>query len=278
MNSEAMVEKPWPFFMINFGRCVMKRDAEQYNTAHGGTGKQNHLDIDRIAFVGRTFDEYIRLFALDEKMLKQEKILDCPSGPSSFAAEAAGRGLDVTACDSAYDRTVDELAAKGMEDIDHVFDKFDRVSHQYVWKYYRDKDDVLSHRKTALHAFIRDFPSGYREGRYRHGKLPCLPFPDSCFSLVLSSHFLFLYGDRLEYDFHIKCLKELIRVCSGEIRIYPLTGLDAGPYPHLDTIMTFLGQNEINTDVVRIPFAFQRGSNRMMRITMSNGGRHDWIQ
>lgn len=253
----------------------MKGDAEQYDAVNEETEKQNHLDIDRVAFVGRTFDEYKHLFDLNENMLKQGRILDCPSGPSSFAAEAAGRGLDVTACDSAYDRTVDELAAKGMEDIDHVFDRFDEVQHLYVWKYYRDKDDVLSHRKTALNAFIRDFPSGCREGRYRHGELPRLPFPDNYFSLVLSSHFLFLYGDRLGYDFHIECLKELVRVSSGEIRVYPLTGLDAGTYPHLNTIMTFLSQNEINADVVKIPFAFQRGSNRMMRITMKNGGRHD---
>jgi hypothetical protein len=261
--------------MINFGRCVMKRDSGRFGALNEETGRQDQLAIDRIAFVGRTFDEYMSLFDLDENILKQERILDCPSGPSSFAAEAAGRGFDVTACDSAYDLTVDELATKGTEDIDHVFDKFDGVSHLYVWKYYRDKDDVLSHRKTALNAFIRDYPAGFRKGRYRHGKLPRLPFPDNYFSLILSSHFLFLYGDRLGYDFHVECLKELVRVCSGEIRVYPLTGLDAGTYPHLDEVITFLAQNEISAEVVTIPFAFQRGSNRMMKITMNNGGRHE---
>jgi hypothetical protein len=260
--------------MINFGRCVMKWDAEQDGAMEEETKKQGRLNIDRVAFVGRTFDEYMRLFDLHEDMLGHGDILDCPSGPSSFAAEAAGRGFDVTACDSAYDRSVEELAAKGLEDIDHVFDKFDAVSHLYTWKHYRDKNDVLSHRKKALDLFIRDYPAGCREGRYRHGELPRLPFPDGRFSLVLSGHFLFLYGDRLEYDFHIKCIRELVRVCSGEVRIYPLTGLDSAAYPRLYDVLELLDVNEIHAEVVKIPFEFQRGSNRLMKITIQNGGQH----
>lgn len=228
--------------------------------------QHNCLNIDRIAFIGRTFDEYMSIFALNETTLRQGNILDCPAGASSFTAEAAERGIDATACDIAYNHTAEQLAAKGDEDINHVFDKFDEVSHLYTWTYYRNKDDVIACRKSSLDSFIRDFPSGCREGRYRYCRLPHLPFPDRHFSLVLSSHFLFLYGDRLGYDFHIACLKELVRVCSGEVRLYPLTGLDAKLSAHLDAVLMLLNTSRADARVVKINFEFQKGSNRMLRI------------
>ncbi len=83
----------------------------------------------------------------------------------------------------------------------------------------------------ALGRFVKDLMQNRKKGIYKYAELPDLPYPDNAFKLVLSSHFLFLYGDRLDLDFHSNCLKELFRVCSGEIRIYPLTGLDAMPYP-----------------------------------------------
>ena len=61
--------------------------------------KHDILDIDRIAFFGRTYSEYLSMFGLNEQLLRQGAILDCPAGASSFAAEAHQLGLDVTACD-----------------------------------------------------------------------------------------------------------------------------------------------------------------------------------
>lgn len=62
------------------------------------------LDIDRIAFFGRAYTEYMDVFGLDNSMMKQGRILDCPAGASSFASEAHQFGLDVTACDIMYNR------------------------------------------------------------------------------------------------------------------------------------------------------------------------------
>jgi len=239
---------------------------------------KDFLDIDRIAFIGRTYDEYIRIFDLDESMLSKARILDCPSGSSSFATESHLKGIDVTACDIVYNLNADELLGKGRKDIRHVFEKFNEVSHLYTWSYYKNKDDVISRRKSALEFFTHDFQKGLEAERYVHAELPELPFPDKHFSLVLSSHFLFLYSGRLGLDFHIKCLKELIRVSAGTVCVFPLSGLDAKPYEHLNEVITSLENTGINVEITKTSFEFQAGSNRMMRLSRNKGGNHDGIQ
>lgn len=226
----------------------------------------NSLNIDRVAFIGRTYDEYVSLFDLDEQTLRQGPVLDCPAGASSFTAEASMAGIDITACDILYDRDIDSLAERGRKDIGHIYHKVKEVSHLFTWNYYKDIDNLMFFREAALDIFIDDFGNGLEEGRYRYAELPDLPFADRQFSLVLSSHFLFLYGDRLEFDFHMACIRELVRVCSGEVRLYPLTGLDTLPYRYLEDILMVLNANGIKADTVRIPFEFQKGSNRMMRV------------
>lgn len=227
------------------------------------------LDIDRIAFLGRTYAEYLSIFGLNEQLFRQGAILDCPAGASSFAAEAHKLGLDVTACDIMYNRSTDELIEKCKRDIQHVFEKFDEAEHLYVWKYYKSKDEVIALRNKALKLFAEDFPVGFREKRYVKAELPYLPFPDKSFSLVLSGNFLFLYGDRLDLDFHKTCIKELIRVCSCETRIFPIVGLDAKPYPqNLNDILSFLDSGGIKVEIKEVPFEFQKGANQMMKVSV----------
>ncbi|MEW6109406.1 MAG: class I SAM-dependent methyltransferase [Nitrospirota bacterium] len=228
--------------------------------------KSDYLDIDRIAFFGRTYAEYMDMFNFDESLLRQGPILDCPAGASSFAAEAHQKGIDVTACDILYDLTADKLMEKGKKDIKHVFEKFDEVNYLYVWKYYKNKDEVMALRSRALEIFADDFPVGLKERRYVQAEMPYLPFSGRTFSLVLSSNFLFLYGDRLDFNFHVACIKELLRVCSGEVRIFPLIGLDAKPYPYLNEILSFLGADGIKVEIVEAPFEFQKGANQMIRL------------
>ena len=236
----------------------------------------NKLDIDRIAFIGRTFDEYASMFGLSDRLLREGPVLDCAAGPSSFTAQAADRGYDATATDLLYDLEKGTLVDKTREDIKYIFSKFDDVSHQYRWTYYKSKEDVISHRKMALDLFAKDFSDNYGSDRYRKVKLPCLPFSDNQFNLVLCSHFLFLYNDRLDLDFHVKCLKEFSRVCSGEVRIYPLFGLDALPYPHLDDVRRNLNDDKINSELVEVPFEFQAGSNKMMVLKPLHKTRSDY--
>jgi hypothetical protein len=227
---------------------------------------KNCLDIDRIAFLGRTYDEYLKIFNLREDLLGKIKILDCPAGASSFTAECLGKGISATACDILYDLSIKDLVRKGREDIRHVFERFTKVSHQYIWKYYRDREEVIDLRHRALSLFSEDFTDGLQRGNYVRACLPHLPFHDGSFDLLLSGHFLFLYGDRLRTDFHMSCIRELLRVSSGEVRIFPLTGLDAKPYPHLYEILCRLRSRGIDASVMKVPFEFQKGSNIMMTL------------
>lgn len=228
--------------------------------------KSDRLDLDRIAFIGRTAAEYMMMFELDKSAFEKGPILDCPAGPSSFTAEAHRAGFNVTACDVLYDLSPGMLVSKGREDISHVFERFDEVSHLYAWNYYRDKGEVIALRQKALSLFGDDFREGLEQGRYRKAELPNLPFADRTFPLVLSSHFLFMYGDRLDLDFHKACVKEFLRVCSREVRIFPLTGLDAKPYPHLTEVVNFLRSEDVGAEIREVPFEFQRGANKMLRL------------
>jgi hypothetical protein len=229
--------------------------------------RREGLDLDRIVFIGRTYFEYLRMFDLNESDLKRGAVLDCAAGPSSFSAEAHKLGFQVTACDTLYHVPAEELAKKGRADIEHTFQKVDDVPHLYVWKYYKDRDEIIGLRHQALEVFIGDFPQGCRAGRYLQADLPKLPFSDRKFSRVLSSHFLFLYGDRLSEEFHLASLKEMARVSSGEVRVYPLQGLDAKPYPHMDEVLAHLRADGIRAEIVPTPFEFQRGSNKIMRLS-----------
>ena len=229
------------------------------------------LDIDRIAFFGRTYEEYLKIFDLDEEILDRGEILDCPAGASSFTAESLQKGFSVTACDLLYDLSIEALERKGRDDIRHVFERFDEVSDLYVWKCYKSRDEVIALRNRALELFSKDFPEGLTRGNYVRAALPLLPFPDRRFALVLSGHFLFLYADRLDIDFHVSCIRELLRVCSGEVRIFPLTGLDVRPYPHLHEILCLLRSEGIEASVVKVPFEFQRGANMMLRLRRTDG-------
>jgi hypothetical protein len=233
----------------------MRRDNDQAST----------LQLDRVVFIGRTYFEYLRMFDIDESVLRRGPVLDCAAGPSSFTAEAYEKRFDVSACDILYGTPVETLMNMGSQDIAHTFQKVDDVPHLYVWKYYRDRDEIVSLRRRALERFAGDYRDGLKKNRYVHAELPRLPFADKTFSLALCSHFLFLYGDRLDLAFHKSCLKELVRV-SGEARIYPLQGLNAKPYPHMEDMLSFLGAEGIIANIVEVPFEFQKGSNKMMRL------------
>lgn len=81
------------------------------------------LDIDRIIFIGRTFDEYVDMFNLQIENLKSKKILDCPAGACSFAVLGRNNAFEVQACDIAYNFETKDLYNKGKQDVEHAIEK-----------------------------------------------------------------------------------------------------------------------------------------------------------
>ena len=230
----------------------------------------DRLDIERVVFVGRTLSEYKEFLDLDIDYLKGLKVLDCPSGPSSFVAEANRMGIRAVGCDFFYDLPLEQLVNKGLKDISHVMERLSEKMHLFKWDYYSSVEDVKDSRTRALKLFEEDYQIGLKEKRYVKASLPFLPFPDRSFELVISAHFLFIYDDKLDYEFHLNSIVELSRVCSREVRIYPLQSMNARIYPYMDKLMSDLKQTGLEARIVEVGFEFLRGSNFMLRIKPAN--------
>src|SRR5215831_12213475 len=98
--------------------------------------------------------------------------------------------------------------------------------------------------------------------RYINAKLPKLPFGDKSFDLVLSGHLLFTYSHKFDFTFILSSIAELFRVCSREVRIYPLQNSSLHPYEHMVELLHSLKkQYRIAYDILSVPFEFQKGSN-----------------
>ena len=222
------------------------------------------LDLERVVFIGRTFEEYLDMFFLSEEELKRKKILDCPAGACSFTALGNKLELDVTACDIAYDHSTEDLKNKGLQDVEHAMENMKKVKSNYIWDYFKDIEHLRKHRLSALEDCTDDMVKS--SDRYVPVTLPSLPFKDKEFDIILSAHFLFMYADRLDYQFHIDTINELLRVTKEEIRIFPLVDLEGKRYKHLDKLVSYLADNGCIVEEVKVPYEFQTNANSMLKI------------
>ena len=231
----------------------------------------NRFQLDRVAFYGRTLLEYLRMFHIDDidHLKRYNRILDCPSGASSFVAEANNRyEINAVGCDPLFDKDVRILQKQGEEDIEYVVNRVSMAPDLYNWDFYSSTEELRNYRKLALQQFISDYNLGKQRKRYVKAELPKLPFDDRSFDLVLSGHFLFTYSHKFEFSFILSSIIELFRVCSREVRIYPLQKSSLEPYEHMtDLLSTLKKQYGITYDIVPVPFEFQKGSNKMLRLT-----------
>jgi hypothetical protein len=222
------------------------------------------LDLERIVFIGRTFEEYLDMFSLLQGELQGKKILDCPAGACSFTAFGNKSGLDVTACDIAYYHSGEDLKNKGLKDIEHTMEHMQKAQNNFKWDYFNDIEALRKHRLSALQDCTNDMMESSE--RYIPVTLPSLPFKKEAFDILLSAHFLFMYGDRLDYQFHIETLNELLRVTKEEVRIFPLVDLEGKRYEHLDKIISYLTDNGCSVEEVKVPYEFQTNANSMLKI------------
>lgn len=126
-------------------------------------------------------------------------------------------------------------------------------------------EDLKTSRLKAMKLFLEDYNKGKIEGRYIEGALPDLNFNDSSFDLVLSSHFLFLYSDKLNLNFHKKSIKEMLRV-GNKIKIFPLCDLNGSESKHLSQIIKWLNLDNIKFSINTTNYEFQKGANSYLEI------------
>jgi Methyltransferase domain len=216
-------------------------------------------------FIGRTWKEYMKMFNLKGEDLFNGKILDCASGASSFTAEMSKQGFDVTALDILYDKDPDVLDDKYHDHMEVLIEGLASVN-SFVWNYFSDVQDLKDKRDEAFREFIEDYRTNNE--RYIKADLTNLPFPDNYFSMVLCSHLLFIYDHRLNYEFHLNTIKEMLRVTSKEVRIYPLVKNKGLKSDFVKNIIKDL--YDVDIKIVKVDYEFRKGGNEMMRIIKSN--------
>jgi hypothetical protein len=223
--------------------------------------KKHLKKVEGPIFIGRTWTEYLKMFDLSAEDLIKGKILDCAAGASSFTAEMSKKGYDVTALDIMYDKEADVLCNKYNEHMEILVEGLGNYDH-FVWKFFSDPEDLKDKRNSASKEFITD----YRTNRYRYipADLKNIPFPDNSFTMVLCSHLLFIYDHRLSYEFHLDTIKEMLRVTSSEVRIYPLVKNKGLKSDFVKRIIQDLTEADIS--IVKVDYEFRTGGNEMMLI------------
>lgn len=222
------------------------------------------LKLDNVIPWGRSFEEYVRMFALTPTDL-QSSILDCAGGPASFNAGMYRQGYQIVSCDPIYQFTAAEISQRIQDTYSTVVEGVRANFGCYVWRDIESPDRLGAVRMAAMDEFLEDLPQGLVQGRYRVAQLPDLPFGDRSFTLALCSHFLFAYSDLLSAEFHGQAVRELCRIAS-QVRIFPLLDLAGEVSPHLESVVQQLQVEGYQVDIEPVSYEFQKNGNQMLKI------------
>ncbi len=132
----------------------------------------------------------------------------------------------------------------------------------YTWHYLTSVEDHHGARREAADRFSDDL--ALHPGAYLAAALPNLPFADRSFDLVLSSHLLFIYEDRLDRDFHQAAIRELVRVSRDSVRIFPIVDLAGVRYAGLEQMRGRLKAAGVVSEVHPVDYRFPPGATEML--------------
>lgn len=256
-----------------------------------------------VAMTCRSYQDYMDMFMLEEIDLKKGAILDVAAGASSFVQEVKRKGYPAIAVDPLYQLSSEKIREHGKQEIEESTNKIDKVKDLFHWEYYGTLQKHYENRLDSLQLFALDYERIQKEGNVQSGKcslpnedyfvdihcgllslsqsyplfkvsyvaaaLPTLPFQQNMFSLILCSHFLFLYHEQFTYSFHLQALKEMIRICApgGEIRIFPIVGFSGERYPLLEQLVSEIESDQVMVQVQETSFRFLRGSTHLLKIS-----------
>jgi len=223
------------------------------------------LKLENIVPWGRNLEEYQQMFLLSESNLKS-KILGCGDGPSSFNQELSLNGIKHISVDPIYQFSKDEIQQRIAETSIIVSEQLRLNSEDFIWDHIKDVEELVQIRLSAMNTFLEDFENGKDEGRYVYEELPKLSFKQNSFDLVLSSHFLFLYSDNFDLEFHKKSILQMCEIAKNEVRIFPIVDLNNKKSKHLDPMIRILNDRGYETKIVKSNYEFQKGANQMLRI------------
>lgn len=219
--------------------------------------------LEKVVPFGRSLDEYQKMFNLTATDLARP-ILGVGDGPASFNAEGTKRGSTITSIDPIYEFTGGEIQARFAAVVDDIIAQVEATPDNWVWDYHGSPAGLRANREKVLAAFLEDYENGKQEGRYLTAQLPVLPFESKQFSLALCSHFLFLYSDHFDLEFHIQSIQEILRV-ADEVRIFPLLTLMLKRSPHLEPVIQHFQKNYA-VSIQPVDYELQKGGNEMLVI------------
>ena len=192
--------------------------------------QQTTFTLEAMQFFGRLGGDYVAMFGLTLASLAGKRVLDCPSGPSSFVAELHALGVDAVGVDPLYAESREALVARGVADVEHTVSRMRANAAAFADL---DLDAYAASKLRALDGFAAHYDEGKSRGHYVAASLPELPFADRSFDLTLSAHLLFTYSDPstggllkgspFTPEWHLAAADELMRVTRGELRLYPTT-------------------------------------------------------
>ena len=220
--------------------------------------------LDEVFPWGRCFEEYRDMFALTSSD-ENRRILGCGDGPASFNRTLTERGGQVVSIDPIYEVDAQALRARIDETFENLMKQVHENRDRFVWRNLGSVEELGRVRNEAMQNFLEDFEEGKAAGRYVAGELPETPFPDRSFDLAICSHFLFHYGEHLDFDFHISCVEEMCRVAT-EVRIFPLHELSGVASDHVPRITEEFQKRGFDVNVQQVDYELHLGSNRLLTI------------
>jgi len=222
------------------------------------------MKLKNVVPLGRSFDEYRLMFNLSKRDLNK-RIIGLGDGPASFNAEMFTMGKEVVSIDPIYMFSAKDIQRKFDKIVENIIEQVRNTPGDWTWTYHMSPEDLKQHRSEALTKFVADFEQGKKDGRYQTGELPSLGFQDWTFEIALCSHFLFLYSEHYDYNFHKAAVYEMLRV-ADEVRIFPLLDLMLNRSPYIDPLLEELTNDGFVVKIKKVPYEIQRGGNEMMWI------------
>lgn len=223
------------------------------------------VKIKNIVPWGRSLSEYIKFFKLSDDDLNKN-ILSVADGPSSFNAEMTMKGKKCISFDPIYEFNAEKIQGRIDETCEIIKNEVISNKDNFIWNEYKNPDELIEIRMKAMRLFINDYENDKSKTRYIPGMLPRLPFNKNEFDLVICSHFLFLYTTHFSEENHLESVINMLKV-GKEVRIFPLLDLDAKKSDHLMPVIELMKKNNYTCSIEKVPYEFQPGGNKMLRIT-----------
>lgn len=222
------------------------------------------MTLENVVPWGRNLEEYQTMFALTAQDLCSP-ILGCGDGPSSFNAEVTEQNGFIVSIDPVYQFSKEEINQRILETAETILEQVELNKNNFVWKNIGSVKELENVRMSAMEKFLEDYESGKEANRYVEASLPDLPFEDKSFNLVLCSHFLFLYSEHFDLNFHLNAVLEMCRV-GNEVRIFPVLDLKGNKSKYLKPLMERLKQSGYQCEVETVSYEFQKSGNQMLKV------------